>query len=225
MIQYKSIKLEIKDISLESREVAAYFSAFNNTDSDKEIIRQGAFSKSISERFERIKHLYNHWDTVGKFKSLTEDSKGLLGVTKIGRHTLGNDVLMMYEDGIITEHSIGFETILDRPLQTADGSIRELIELRLWEGSSLDKWGANDMTPVMGVNGKDLKQYTEAIDKLTKALKHGKYTDETMQEFEIKLKNIQSFLLSLTNGVAEPITTPPTEPKGIDFEKLITIIN
>jgi len=224
MIQYKSTNLEIKDLDLGKREVAAYFSGFNNEDSDGDIIRQGAFAKSLQERMKRIKHLYNHWDACGVFQRLEEDATGLFGVTKIGNHTLGNDVLAMYQDGIITEHSIGFETIQSRPIVTGEKTVNELVELRLWEGSSLDKWGANHMTPVMGVSAKNLEQYSTAIEALTKAIKNGKYTDETIKEFEIKLKNIQAFLKSLTEKEPLDNTPDPVKPIKIDLIKISKLI-
>ena len=41
---------EIKDMDSEKRQVAVYLSKFDILDSDNDIIRRGAFSKSIQER-------------------------------------------------------------------------------------------------------------------------------------------------------------------------------
>ena len=42
--------MSIKDVDTKSRIVAGYFSAFNNVDSDGDLIKPGAFTKSINER-------------------------------------------------------------------------------------------------------------------------------------------------------------------------------
>ena len=41
---------ELKDIDSENRQVAVYLSKFNEIDSDGDVIRPGAFKKSIQER-------------------------------------------------------------------------------------------------------------------------------------------------------------------------------
>ena len=46
----KTLGLEIKDIDAQTRRVKVALSAFNNIDSDNDIIRFGAFAKSIQER-------------------------------------------------------------------------------------------------------------------------------------------------------------------------------
>ena len=42
--------MSIKDVDTNSRIVAGYFSAFNNVDSDGDLIKRGAFAKSLKER-------------------------------------------------------------------------------------------------------------------------------------------------------------------------------
>jgi phage head maturation protease len=69
----KSLKFELKDFDEGSRKVAGYFASFDTLDNDNDIIRQGAFSKSIAER--------------GPLA--TEDSKGLYFVSQLGRSTKG----------------------------------------------------------------------------------------------------------------------------------------
>jgi hypothetical protein len=41
---------EIKDISSDKRQVAVYLAKFDNIDSDNDMIKKGAFTKSIQER-------------------------------------------------------------------------------------------------------------------------------------------------------------------------------
>lgn len=200
----KVCSLSIKDISEKDGIVSGYFSSFGNQDSDGDIIEHGAFTKTITERGPqsskpRIKHLLDHYTSkaIGVLQELKEDSKGLFYVSKLGGHTLGRDALHMYMDGIITEHSIGFETI--KATEDKSNKIIRLKELKLWEGSSLQTWGANPETPVNGVKGigKKPHEYIERINVITKALRNGKYTDETFELLEIELKQIQEVINNL----------------------------
>jgi HK97 family phage prohead protease len=113
----KSFGTELKDLSLDNREVAVYLSVFDTIDSDNDIIRRGAFKKSINDKGpdsssnRKIAFLRHHdWEQqIGKFLRLEEDSKGLFAVGKLGTSTKGEDALRDYEEGIINEHSIGFQ--------------------------------------------------------------------------------------------------------------------
>lgn len=215
----KNCKIEVKGIDLKNRIVEGYFAAFDKVDADNDVFVKGAFTKSINERgpkgANRIKHLFNHWDTVGVLQELTEDNYGLRYVSKIGTHRLGEDVLKMYQDGIITEHSVGFQTIQDKS-DIIDG-VRYLKEVILWEGSSLDKWGANEWTPVIKSYDDwklQAKRISDRIESLNKALTgRTNYTDETYNEIKIKLNTLQTMLKSLVEAQPINITAQNNEPK------------
>lgn len=118
----KSFDTSIKDLSLGKREVAMYLSKFDVIDSDNDMIVKGAFERSIKERGvdsnsnRNIAFLrYHDWQhQIGKFLSLEEDSKGLFAVAQLGTSTKGEDALRDYEEGIIKEHSIGFQYMSDQ---------------------------------------------------------------------------------------------------------------
>jgi uncharacterized protein len=198
MMETKQIHgLGVKDVDLTKRLVQAYYSSYGTIDSDGDVIERGMYNKSIKERGPgsakpRIKHLLNHWDAAGTLKELGEDDKGGWFLSKLGRHTTGNDVLLMYEDGIITEHSHGFEVIKSANKIKGGKDVRVLQEGVLWEVSSLDKWGANMNTGLKGFD--DMKLWESRVAKLIKALRRGEYTDETMELFEIQLMQIQKLL-------------------------------
>jgi len=228
----KNCKIEVKGIDLKNRIVEGYFAAFEIVDSDNDVFVKGAFTKSINERgpkgANRIKHLFNHWDTVGVLQELTEDNYGLRYVSKIGTHRLGEDVLKMYQDGIITEHSVGFQTIQDKS-DIIDG-VRYLKEVILWEGSSLDKWGANEWTPVIKSYDDwklQAKRISDRIESLNKALTgRTNYTDETYNEIKIKLNTLQTMFSSLIDAKPTNITSQDDEPKedksDVRFDLLLT---
>jgi len=214
--QTKSIPVNVKDIDIPGRIVKGYFASFETLDSDGDIFRKGAFTKTIAENKDRIKHLFNHWDAVGVLQELKEDENGVYFVSQMGRHTLGNDVLLMYEDGIVTEHSVGFQTIK----QHKEGKANIIMEVKMWEGSSLDKWGANMNTPVVKSSAKT-NEMIKRLQALEKALKEGKYSDDMFVELEIQIKQIQQFLQDTTQ---EPDnTTQEPEAKDLNIDNLISL--
>src|SRR6188768_857486 len=117
LLSYKSVpgSLEFKDIDGKKGIVTGYFSSFDTKDAENDIIRKGAFVKSIQEtgpksNQPRIRHLYNHdpFKPLGVLTELKEDNQGLYYESKIGSHSLGQEFLKMAESGLITEHSIGY---------------------------------------------------------------------------------------------------------------------
>lgn len=88
MFVCKDFTGRIKDVDSKKGIVSGYFSSFNTKDADGDIIRPGAFSKSINDWFPkgRIKHLLNHDTTkpLGKLLTLKEDSHGLYYESKVG---------------------------------------------------------------------------------------------------------------------------------------------
>lgn len=223
---YKSTGLTIKDVDTAKGIVTGYFSAFDLPDSDGDIIRKGAYAKTIAERGPkstqpRIKHLLDHDTTkaIGKILELEEDSTGLRYVSQIGSHTLGKDALAMIQDGIITEHSVGFKTVREQK----QGDYNEISEILLWEGSSLQTWGANQHTPITGfksLSKENPKALFERFRTLTKALKNGQLSDETLELLEIEQNQIEQVLLD-TLTVAPVIDHPTAEThKAADLVQL-----
>lgn len=216
---------EIKDIDTKTGTVKGYFAHFGSIDSDSETFVKGAFYKTNIERGPnslqpRIKHLFNHWETIGVLKELKEDSYGLFYVSKMGTHAKGLDVLKMYESGIITEHSVGFETI--KYQQEKD--TRLLTEVKLWEGSALDKWGANQNTPVI----KSLTDYTEAQSKydiILKMLHNGTLTDEAFIDLEYQLMQLKQAFINLSLEVGKPRESLVNNQPNEDANKLLKAIN
>ena len=113
---------KVKDVDSKTRRVTIMASKFDNVDSDGDVIRKGAFAKSIQERGpesqsnRKIAFLrYHDWEQqIGKFVSLEETHDGLVAVGELGRSSKGNDALLDYQDGIILEHSIGFNYVQDK---------------------------------------------------------------------------------------------------------------
>jgi len=232
----KSTSVELKDVDETNRIVKGYLSAFDIKDSDSDIIRKGAFKKSIKERGvnsksnRRIAHLRNHdWEQqIGVFKELAEDEYGLYFVSELGRSTKGTDALLDYQDGILREHSIGFNYVdgkIKKKEDEENGEYFEIKEVILWEGSGVT-FGANEFTPVLEANKSILDSdylfnLNEEMSTLIKALKNGKGTDERLENIELKLKQIQQKYNSLLELKSFDKNTLITESSNEEAQKAL----
>lgn len=235
---------EVKDLDIPNRQVAVYLAHFDNMDSDNDIIKRGAFAKSILERGpesmsnRKIQYLRHHdWEhQIGKFVELSEDNTGLYAVGQLGRSTQGEDALKDYEDGIIREHSIGFQYLSDKMRWIDDVNLEaqgywEINEVKLFEGSAVT-FGANPETYVVSVpKGEEktsiIEKITKELDVCIKALANGKGTDERLHNLEMKVKYLNSQLITLATIEPDPVHSIKTEPKieTYDWNKVIKSIN
>ena len=120
----------------------------------------------------------------------------------------GEDVLKMYEAGLINQHSIGFSTINS---SVGKDGVRTITELKLYEGSAV-LWAANPETPTISVKAEVKKeQLATRLEKLLKAFKGGRFTDETFALMEIEIKGIQSELLEIE--IVKEITAVAEAPQ------------
>lgn len=228
--EFKSVDMSFKDIDTSKGIVVGYFSCFNTKDADGDIILPGAYTKSIKERGPksakpRIKHLLDHdkKKAVAVIQDLMEDEVGLRYESKAGTHDLGQDWLKMCESGIITEHSVGFETIKENKGKDGNNYMSELL---LWEGSSLQAWGANENTPIVGLKEMKVEELHERFAVIEKAIRNGTFTDETFIKLEKQLSKINhllSILTSTTEPEQETSTTLP-EQKEDDSKEIIEAI-
>lgn len=222
MIDYKSIFGSVKDVDTKGRVVTGYLSSFGNIDSDNDIIEKGSFLKSINERMDKMRFLYQHnWQQpLSKFKVLMEDEKGLYFESDpLPDTTYANDTIKLYEAGILNEHSIGFNVI--KAEYDRDTDIRRIKEIRLYEGSVVT-FGANSGTPFTGFKDafteeefeKERKRIDEETGKIMSALKKGSFTDETFIMLEIALKSLskQSYELGKISLKEPSVDTQQKEP-------------
>jgi HK97 family phage prohead protease len=226
--QIKTSDLQFKDVDNKKQIVVGYFSAFGSKDSDGDIILPGAYAKSIKERGPksskpRIKHLLDHDKrrSVAVIQELEEDEIGLKYTSKAGSHDAGQDWFKMCESGIISEHSVGFETIKEDKKSDAN----YMSELLLWEGSSLQSWGANENTPIVGIKEMKMQELQDRFATIEKALTNGTFTDKAFIQLEKELKAIKHLLSILTTDTTEPdLTTTDTTLPGLKEDEVITTI-
>lgn len=235
---------EIKDISNDKREVAIYLSKFGNIDSDNDMIKKGAFKKSIKENGpgsksnRKIQFLRHHdWTKqIGLFESLQEDEIGLFAVARLGTSSLGEDAWRDYQEGIIREHSIGFQYISDKIKWVKDpeskqGGYNLIQEVRLFEGSAVT-FGSNDLTNVVEIMKSESKEdaidhISEELNQVIKSLSIGQGSDDRLHELEMRAKYLGSQLSILAKSEPiEKITPDEVKPlentiKPFDWNKVV----
>jgi HK97 family phage prohead protease len=224
---YKNISQGIiEDIDEVKGLVTGYFSAFNNIDSDGDVIVSGAYKKTVAENGpmgkNRIMHLLQHNPLMplAKPMELMEDGKGLRFTSKITETSYGKDVIKLYAEGVFNEHSVGFEIIKS----DNKAGYREIREIKLWEGSTVT-WGANPNTPIESMKSWDKPKSEEMIAKFCNILRNGDLTDESMIQLEIGLKQIENHLKALESvQIVESVATQfkseedPTIAMALEFE-------
>lgn len=213
-LEEKTIVGSLKDLDLTKRVATGYLSGIGNKDHVGDIITKGAFVKSINERMDKIFFLNQHkWDQPhGKFKVLEEQAKNLYFESQpLPDTSYSNDLLKLYDAGIVTKHSIGFVTIKDEFSKEDDARI--IKEVKLYEGSNVTM-PANDNTDFLGLKTDNPKESANQIKRIMKMLRSGDVTDDTMTLLEIALKQYEAYLIKLAEKVAaEPSTKDtPQEP-------------
>ena len=209
----------------------------------KSIEERGVNSTAVA----KIKHALNHDLTtlVGKLQVLEETTKnGITGIyfeSKIANTTLGNDTLINYKEGIYDNHSIGFKynqlslieseknpvawnevvSKLVNPEEAEKYGYLYLVkEINLFEGSTV-AFGANSLTPFLGVKSGNKESITLALDsklnQLMHTVKNGSQSDDMMHTLELQIKQIKQVLKEIE--VAETFDKPtlakvPSEAKS-----------
>ena len=216
----KDIAYSVKDMDMKQGIVQLYASTFDKLDDDGDIMRRGAFTKTIQENGvegkNRIKQLYQHDVTniIGKPLKMYEDEKGLYVESYITEKQ-NNDYRKMYEEGLITEHSIGFMTMNDNKMESGEN---EITEVKLFEYSAVT-YGANSDTPVVGM--KSSKSMLDRLNTISNVLKKGTLTDDGFKQLQVEYEQLKAYILKsleTESQPTEPVTTEEVEP--IDLVKL-----
>jgi len=224
----KKINMSVKDVDMDKRTVAGYFSVFGNKDSDGDIIQKGAYKKTVKENGpngkNRIVHLLQHNPTqpLGKPETLKEDDNGLFFQTKISDTSYGTDTLKLYRDEVLQEHSVGFKVI--NSSNSHEDDARVLTELKLFEGSTVT-WGANELAQGSVMKGDDYEDIVDRYNQLQKAYYRGDYTDDTFRLIEQQKDFLEHLLHKALADTEEPEPTTPSSSRAAKIEQLFDKTN
>jgi len=228
--QAKDITDGIMDIDTSTRRVKAVWSRMNNVDLDNDIIVPEAFTKTLMERgpvgknlvWSLVDHKADMNNVIGKPEQLYVDGDALVAITPIVGTEKGTDMLKMYEAGLINQHSIGFST-MKSDWQNDSKQVRVIKEVKLYEGSAV-LWGANPETPTISVKSQSKEDLNNRLEKLLKAFRNGKFTDDTFALMEIQIKKIQADLLELDITQSVQSTIEPVQQEKNNEAEIIKAI-
>jgi uncharacterized protein len=135
-LEYKRVPFEIKemvDLADGGWEIAGYASTFGGEpDAYGDVIVKGAFLESLARR--SPKHLYEHYEPIGKTLEIHEDDTGLVGRWSIVDTQAGTDAYKLAKAGVLDSLSIGYIPVNYE--YRADG-VRLLTKIDLFEVSSV----------------------------------------------------------------------------------------
>ena len=165
-MEHSNLIHNARDIDSKKGIVSFYFADFNSIDAHGRRMDKNAFNRTFKNNFNRFAHLLNHNENmiIGKPLEVGKDTKGAYMVSQISKTSHGKDALILYEEGILKEHSFGFR-IINSNVENNNGEEVEVVtELQMFEASSVT-WGANPQTPTISLNSN-----TEKIEKQMEAL-------------------------------------------------------
>lgn len=155
-MERKTASFKLTTLDPEGRTFEGYAAFFNNIDRVDDKIVSGAFRKTLLERGNKIRLLWQHnpAEPIGKPIELREDDNGLFIKAIISDTQRGRDALALLKDGAVDSLSIGYDPIqYDYQKIDIEGgpkTVRILKELRLHE-VSIVSFPANEMAQVTAV--------------------------------------------------------------------------
>lgn len=130
-METKLLDIQVKADGPEGK-VSGYGSVFNVVDRGGDLIRPGAFAKSLLERKPKMLWQHDKDKVLGVWDVVIEDQKGLYMEGRIAKKTqLGADALELVSMGALDGLSIGY---IAKQAETV-GGVRELLEVELFETS------------------------------------------------------------------------------------------
>jgi HK97 family phage prohead protease len=132
-METKSVRLDIK--SIDASGTFEGYAATWDLDLGGDIIRQGAFSKSLNDNGGDVPIFWNHTELIGRNMAARQDAKGLWVRGQINLDVQrGREAYALAKQGAVKCLSIGYQTIPDKTETDAAGN-RILKELKWFEYS------------------------------------------------------------------------------------------
>lgn len=220
-MEYKSISFELKDLDKGSRTAIIAHAVYDNIDKGRDISRKGMFTKSWQENKEDIMFYLNHDDTMapGKVVDVFEDNQKAYTKAWLGTHTLGNDTLIMMDEGVIKKASFGYIPEKKNEIVVKGQPVRELKEVKHIETSVLTKLPMNNLAGVIKVQksleDNEMLELKEHIELMEKFCRNTKASDKAiisiLNEIQEAKKILSKYDTATTQG-----TEPDASEKGDD---------
>ncbi|MGV3528932.1 MAG: HK97 family phage prohead protease [Flavisolibacter sp.] len=202
-IQYKTVKLELKDLSVGKREAVIAHSVYGTLDRVGDIVERGAFAKSWKEN-KKIDFLFNHdqEQIVGSVLRTFDDENKAYSHVKFGDWTLGNDVLEQAAAGVLRGASFGYVAEKKEFVQINGKRVRRLKEIRHFETSLLSRLPAHPDAGIVTLNKSaerdgrilDLRDHIERMERF---YRNARASDECLQRVHSDIAEAKSILSGL----------------------------
>ena len=162
-METKGIRFDIK--SIDAAGVFEGYAATWDLDLGGDIIRQGAFSKSLNDNGGDVPIFWNHTELIGRNMAARQDAKGLWVRGQINMDVQrGREAHSLAKQGAVKALSIGYQSIPDKTEHDAAGN-RILKELK-WFEYSLTPMPMNPAAEITSV-----KEHDSQRDEAVKALR------------------------------------------------------
>jgi HK97 family phage prohead protease len=215
MIEFKTF--EVKGTLNVEGEITGYGAIFDNVDRGGDVIKKGAFAKTISENGGSVIMVANHDQNkpIGRVTEMKEDATGLLFKGYLSKTDRAQEYKQLMKDGVVDSFSIGYAVVKgDRN----DHGGRDLAELKLFEISPV----AIPMNPeaklleVKNISKEDNREETlERFENLAKTI--GKKSMKLQNEAELlKLAELYKSVTQPLQVDTEPIVDPEVQA-NLDF--------
>lgn len=164
--EYLEVKTDIKmfmedDEDKDQGTFEGYASVFENRDLGNDIIKRGAFTKSVRKRKAKgVKMLYQHKSDmpIGVFDEIKEDDHGLYVKGRLAlKTTAGRDAYELLKMGALDAMSIGFRANQKEISYDKRTKARQIGEVDLLE-VSLVTFPMNPQAQIRSVKGEDLSK-------------------------------------------------------------------
>jgi uncharacterized protein len=215
----KSFENSLLDFDLQSKKVKISIAHFGNVDKVGDVIDQKAFNKTIGINKNKWHFINHNADLfVGKFQDLYVEGENLIAISELDvNNSNAKNLLLSYEKGEISEHSIGYRVIKSENKE----NYTLLTEIDLYEGSSLTVPAANPLTPFLGFKSlQNDKDITAELFTLTQKYFSKSTTSEEKTLIRLKIKQLNQMFINFKTIAPEIETMQPVkiELKQDDFQ-------
>lgn len=241
-LEYKSLgSFEMKDMSKERRTAVIAHAVYNVIDraNPPDISRPGMFNKTWMESKAKgvsktLGFYINHdpKQQPGTVNDVWDDEEKAFTLVKFGNHTLGNDTMIMMDEGIIRDASFSFKALKKNFIDIKGRKVRELKEVLHGETSVVI--GIPPINPLAGVVSVNkavdfdtiLNEFKTYVQKMESFCANTKASDDTIIKIQDELKAARLFISSFDTAFTPLITEPDASREGNDsFRKKLLLFN
>jgi len=181
-VRSESSKFEIRAVDADKGIFEGYASVFGVVDTYGTAIQKGAFAKTLQERKDKIKVMWNHDEDepIGKPLEMREDDYGLFVRAQLIRGVQkAEEALLLMKEGVINTLSIGFS--IPRGKDSIVDGVRQIHEVKLYEFSPV-VFESNDAATINSVRAEDFNDTMKEADLRSKHHRLLWGFDETMED-------------------------------------------